>query len=207
MSLPDGYVELEYLESTGVEYIDTRFVPNANTRVEVTYENPSATQGVCVVGSDTTWQSNGFALYSHVFEFGWSYYAYTLTANKQTITLDHGWCIVDNSYKSSMSGTVNSGYSLYMFANHRGGGVREFLTGRIFSCNIWNQGAKVRTFIPCKSDTGVIGMWDDFEGKLYTNSGTGAFIAGPEVVSGKSEVYVKVNGVWKTAGSISVSGY
>ena len=68
MALPNGYKELEYIESTGTQYIDTGFTPNANTRVEVTYENPSATSGVCVIGSDTTWKSNGFALYSHLFD-------------------------------------------------------------------------------------------------------------------------------------------
>lgn len=207
MALPSGYVRLEYIESHGSEYIDTNFIPSANTRVEVAYENPSATSGVCVVGSDTTWKSNGFALYSHLFEFSSSSYGYPLTASKQTIILDHGQCVVDNVYKSSMSGSVNSGYPLYMFANNRGGGVREFLTGRIFSCDIWNNGVKIRAFVPCKNNVGAIGMWDDLEQKMYTNVGSGAFVAGPEVQDLKSQVYVKVDGVWKTAGGISVSGY
>ena len=31
--LPDGYMELEYIESTGTQYIDTGFKPNQDTRV------------------------------------------------------------------------------------------------------------------------------------------------------------------------------
>ena len=33
MSLPSGYKRLEYIQSTGTQYIDTGFKPNNNTRV------------------------------------------------------------------------------------------------------------------------------------------------------------------------------
>ena len=79
--------------------------------------------------------------------------------------------------------------------------------GNIYYFKMYNGANLVRDMVPCKTPQGAVGMYDLQNNQYYSNGGTGAFIAGPEVAGGQSEVYVKVNGVWKTAGSISVSGY
>lgn len=33
---PEGYKEVEYIESTGTQYIDTGYIPKANTKLELT---------------------------------------------------------------------------------------------------------------------------------------------------------------------------
>ena len=33
---PDGYKEVEYIESTGTQYIDTGYIPKTNTKLELT---------------------------------------------------------------------------------------------------------------------------------------------------------------------------
>ena len=39
--LPSDYIELEYLESTGTQYIDTNYIPNNATGMNVTISNYS----------------------------------------------------------------------------------------------------------------------------------------------------------------------
>ena len=34
-SLPDGYIQLEYITSSGAQYIDTEYVPNKNTCIDI----------------------------------------------------------------------------------------------------------------------------------------------------------------------------
>lgn len=60
-TLPSGraprayYTELEYIESTGTQYIDTGFVPSGNTRVLFDYQPTSGYTGVsCIFGCQTS---------------------------------------------------------------------------------------------------------------------------------------------------------
>lgn len=182
-SLPSGYTRLEYVSATGTQYIDTDIVPNERTLINITYQNPSATSGVCIIGSDTTWKSNGFAIYSHLGEFSSSFLTYTLSSSKQNVILGNGKLIVNGDYIGTMSGVVSSGRSLYMFANNRGDGIREFLTGNIYECKIYDDGTLVRDFVPCKDLSGVVGMWDNVNQHFYANAGSGIFAAGDVVVA------------------------
>ena len=42
-NLPSGYTELEYIESTGTQYIDTGLKGNLNTKVEIDMQIPEYT--------------------------------------------------------------------------------------------------------------------------------------------------------------------
>ena len=67
MSLPSGYSELEYIQSSGTQYIDTGFKPNQDTRVLMDFEfmgsNPTnAIFGGRINNTDasfTLWAING----------------------------------------------------------------------------------------------------------------------------------------------------
>lgn len=52
MSLPSGYTPLEYIKSSGTQYINTGFNPNQNTRVVVDVKPLSVTQAKtwCIFG-------------------------------------------------------------------------------------------------------------------------------------------------------------
>ena len=45
-ALPSGYTQLEYIESTGTQYIDTGIVPNSTTTAEVKFNNSKKTSFV-----------------------------------------------------------------------------------------------------------------------------------------------------------------
>ena len=61
MSLPSGYTKLEYIQSSGEQYINTKFKPNGNTRVVTTIEGSLATTGAWFFGTRT---ANGVKSYS-----------------------------------------------------------------------------------------------------------------------------------------------
>ena len=55
------------------------------------------------------------------------------------------------------------------------------MTGKIYSCQIYDNGSLVRDYVPCINNDGTIGLWDDVNSVFYGNAGTGSFTAGPEI--------------------------
>ena len=68
MKLPIGYKELEYIETTGEQYIDTLFKPTSNSAIEIIFQSSATTGGLCVC--DTSWKNNGFGIWVHAACFG-----------------------------------------------------------------------------------------------------------------------------------------
>lgn len=58
--LPYGYTQLEYIESTGDQYIDTDYKPNSNTAVETTYYPYQTTRFMCLYGTQDKADANRF---------------------------------------------------------------------------------------------------------------------------------------------------
>ena len=59
--LPDGYTQLDYIENTGDEYIDIKFVPNQDTRVVMDFQlTSSASTGYALFGSRINTTSRGY---------------------------------------------------------------------------------------------------------------------------------------------------
>ena len=60
-TLPSGYTQLEYIESTGTQYIDTGFKPNNNTVFEV--DLLSKNTNCHVFGARTSYHNKAFCLF------------------------------------------------------------------------------------------------------------------------------------------------
>ena len=72
--------------------------------------------------------------------------------------------------------------NIYLFAANGIDTARGYL-GKLYSFNMGAaDGTPIRNFVPCyrKSDN-VIGLYDTVEGKFYTNAGTGTFTKGADV--------------------------
>ena len=176
-----GYEILEYLESSGTQYIDTGIVYANDTKL---------TQRFCVVDFAGAQMQMG-ALDSisgawHRFHWGVRS-ASTLAYNKWAVigdsatTLsagDDGW--VDVSLDASGVSYTETGHStIGIFARNSGG---TFTCGkfRVGQTRIWKGGNLVRLFAPARRKAdGVLGLYDYCESKFYLNEGTGEFAAGP----------------------------
>lgn len=194
--LPVEYQEVEYIESTGTQYIDTGFIPNQDTRTVIVC---SATQylgrNTALFGSRNTFQSKNYSIvfgsgdgtpYNNVLYSGYdignvSKPSNALSSNTiYTIDKNKNKTYVNNSQMySQVYNNFTSPYTMFLFAVHQSSS--DLFVGylRIYSCKIYDNGTLVRNFIPCyrKSDN-VAGLYDKVTNTFYINSGTGEFIKG-----------------------------
>ncbi len=167
--------ELEYLESSGTQYIDTGFVPNQNTRVKVIFSYKSAGY---IFASENAWKNASFDLHSTLCAYNNTDYQfgalttnaiYSADFNKNNFSLQNG------TTKTFTAATFSSGLNLYLFGGNRGGSLNEAMKGKIYSCKIYDNGAMVRDYIPVLNKNGVACLYDKVNKQFYYNAGTGTF--------------------------------
>ena len=180
-------VPIEYLESTGTQWIDT----GVNTATISQYITDTAMLGVGAEGSNVApyifigihaskvfygyvGMSSSTAIPAdndrHIFE----------AANTGVVAND-GFYIDGVKAKDRGTGTVASA-PFYLFACYQSGGLRFFLKQKKYAAQIYCNGIITRDFIPVR--VGRIGyMFDRVSGEYlpFGNKGTGAFILGPDI--------------------------
>lgn len=193
------YTALEYIETNGSQYIDTGYIPNEKTKFDITFAANSANAGIdCpLFGVRASDYSNSYLFWCHAegFSGGASQIIFNGTkSNVGYFTVDKKYNIVIQNGSYSINGTTSSFTSvsagtpnknLILFGLSNGGNIdgRKF-AGRLYAFKIWDNGTLVRDFVPCvRNSDGVVGLYDKVGGKLYTNSGTGSFVAGDAIDS------------------------
>lgn len=189
--LPSGYTELEYIQSSGTQYIDTGFKPNQDTRVVTKFD---------MMQTDTTWRklwgsgsgsyNLDFALWNSGTTKLQSYYG-TKTNDAVPIT-DMSLNVDANKNIWKYSGETitfdknnfTCAYSMYIF-NVNKDNSPAYLPGmmKLYLFKIYDNDVLVRDFIPCKNPSGTVGLYDSVNNQFYQNAGSGTFIAGPEIPS------------------------
>lgn len=197
--LPNELIELEYIESTGTQYINTEFKPNQNTRVVFDFVPVSIDQ-THLFGSRT---SNSSSDYFLVLCTG-GYYRDDYASNKIVTTIAPADHIIIDKNKNNVNfgsqtythstATFTGTYPIALFASNTGGNVSYMTNIRLYSCKIYDNGTLVRDFIPAKKiSDNKCGLWDKVTKAFYPNSGTGTFRAGPAItLSG----WHKIKGIW-----------
>lgn len=178
--LPSGYTQLEYIESSGTQYIDTGLKPTQDYSMTIKCQSTGIDSNT-YAGCDTNWQNTGFFVGVDVFEFGNAGIAriQNYGENPIVLTLDKTGGYKDGvkTWNNASTATFQTVSNLTLFALNRNGTMREYLTGKIYYCTISDNGTLVRNFIPCKNPDGVIGMYDTIGKQFYANAGTGNFTA------------------------------
>lgn len=187
--LPSGYTELEYIQSSGTQYIDTGFKPNQDTRVVTKFDmTQTDTAWRKLWGSGSGSYNLDFALWNDGTTKLQSYYG-TKTNNAVPITsislnVDANKNIWEYSGETITFDKNNftCAYSMYIF-NVNKDDDSKYLPGmmKLYLFKIYNNDVLVRDFIPCKNPSGAIGLYDTVNNQFYQNVGSGTFIAGPEI--------------------------
>lgn len=198
--IPSEYQEVEYLQDSGSQYINTG-VPNSSAITVVEEKqftgSVDALSGIDYTGNPTYYRfkwgtnSDGYLYYG----YGTSNYASTTrpdTTKWYRFTMGYG----NQKIEDVATGTViksstatmseyHSTYCIHLFAvmntyynridNATGGNKSR-------SCKIYNNSVLIRDLVPCyrKSDNEP-GMYDLVNGTFYTNAGSGTFLIGNEV--------------------------
>lgn len=192
--VPAGYTEVEWIQSSGTQYIDTNFKPDSETTVNIAFQTSSAPDNLNdtlpVYGTATDYNSSAFEFWTlsgGFATYGSQDYKSNLgitTGKKHTVSQAKNVLTVDGTSYTFTKQTFTAPYSLLLFATHRSGGIKICASAanlKIYSCEIYNNGTLVRNFIPAKNSGGTIGLYDTVNGAFYTNAGTGAFTAGAEI--------------------------
>lgn len=197
--LPEGYVECEYLESHGTEYIDTGAVITYNTKTEVRYQwvPPYVGSWHAIFGAMGNANNDGeMFILSQATNNRGTRFAYGPTGYVRLIYVDYGnyddfnihtFYASQNEYKyDGVLVSVGDDHhlpnfssieTLSLFCNHRSTrGYIEYGVGRIYYCKIDNGETGVSVnLIPCLDDLGVPCMYDTISGASFYNQGTGTF--------------------------------
>lgn len=200
--------EVEYLESTGTEYIDTVVLIDTSTdTVEITFMPHAETSGYqAYYGTDET--GNGqFSLRKNTN--GNNIQVLKGTGVSAGITADEKWhtvkvtpnkAIVDGIDIALTQADAQYTKSLMLFARITTvDTIIAYAKCRIASFKIYRNGVLVRDFIPVRK--GTVGyLYDRVSGKLFGNAGTGDFVLGPDVVPVE---YIESHGTeWIDLGTI-----
>ena len=187
--LPSGYTQVEYIESTGTQYIDTGFYPKYNSRVVMDISNLSDDTTQWLFGSRDSGSStaaNQFCLYRNAATTVRADY---FGANASTTISDMtGRTVAERNgnivsiFGATITNTaVTSGectYPMYLFTlNNAGTAHSNKASMRMYSCQVYDNELLVRDFVPCVNSSGSAGLYDVVSGVFYSNAGSGTFTA------------------------------
>ena len=189
--LPDEYKEVEYIESTGTQYIDTNFIPNQDTRVVVDYQYVSIENAFLLGTRESVFSKSytvnvGNEAKDSVTSYGGTgnvVYGAPDT-NRHIIDKNKNLFYVDgNRLLNQPIRTFTTPGSLEIFATYNGG-TKGYLPSKtkLYLFKIYDNGNLVRYFVPCyRIADGVIGLYDMVDDEFYINSGTGTFLKGNDI--------------------------
>ena len=210
VTLPAGYTELEYIESTGTQYIDTGFYyTSANHKAVVKFSHVEPGSGAYpywVWGADggggggagsrtgaLALQSGGTKIGVGVGSAAVGTTTYTIdnpstpitvsveTKSNNTFTVIKDGVAVYTDVSFAGSGVAETPVTEVLFGVHAVNGVNRMVATKIYFAQFYANGTLVRDFVPAKNSSGVVGMYDTVSGTFFTNAGTGEFVAGPVV--------------------------
>ena len=209
MSLPSGYKRLEYIQSSGTQYINTGFKPNQNTKIELDVLSAEGTSSNIPYIFGTQDSSNNYFVATWVLGYGNGMVTTGINlydGKFHVVKVENGALYKDGSILAQR--TVSSfsiGVPIFLFAVNSSKQSMGYGACKLRSCKIYDNGTLVRDFIPCKNASGVIGLWDDVNSAFYQNAGSGTFTAGPEVI-GSNRVLVDAKGYDANSGTVLVNG-
>lgn len=187
--LPSDYIELQYIQSSGTQYIDTGYKSNNNTRVQCKFELLESGRAYGIFGSRIAYQNTAFDLFAYGQNSGKDFQDdYGSNTNAPMASTLGIYEIDKNKNVTNLNGNIytfpssifQSNYNMYILGINTAGSTNNQLGSlKIYSCQIYDNDTLIRDFVPCKSIYGVIGLYDVVNGVFYTNAGTGSFIAGP----------------------------
>lgn len=194
---------IEYIQSSGTQYIDSNFIPKATTRTIMkarptawsawsaffgtrNESSPTASQAyIAAILTDTSYRSD--------------YFGSSLTAETPiiiqitNIDKNKNICSFNNIMITNTSSTANTTANMFLLALNDVGTAKYFLSAKLYSCQIYDGNTLVRDFIPIKTTANIYGLWDKVNKVFYKNAGTGTFTGGPAVtLTG----WHKIKGVW-----------
>ena len=178
-------VLVEYLESTGTQYIDLEIPASTTMQPIFIYFEPRANEDVYLIGGGDS-ASAGFGLRLRGYGntvisvgFGWTsiltYWNRPWGEPPQLIAINGNFLGFNGYWNNGLSFSATYGQSFYLFARNVGGVASNRCRARIYKAIVGPL-----YLVPARvGDRGY--MLDMMTGRFYGNSGTGEFALGPDI--------------------------
>lgn len=188
-TLPSSYTAVDYIESSGTQYIDTGFSPDSKTQViavmDMPFINDGKSHNAFAVRGTEDGNSKEYGFLSngtkYVTRYGNDIYLSVSYGGKMTVNMDKNVLRVNGEvvYSHSEKTFDCGGYNLYIFGSNRAGTLYSPASMKLYSLEIYDDGDQVRSFVPCyRNADNAVGLYDLLNGVFYTNKGTGEFTYG-----------------------------
>lgn len=180
--LPEGYRRVEYIESTGVQWIDTGVYVNQDTDVEIDYCNVKRSSAYSVFGVNPLFVFTTLTATTDVrFKYNNNIYENQIAQTTRALRRMDGRIVsVNREVKYTFPATTfEANYTALLFARRTNdGAVEEKSASKVWSCRIDNA----RNLIPCvrvaDSKPGMYDLCGSICGltnsPFYINAGSGA---------------------------------
>ena len=199
--LPKKYKRVEYLQSTGSQYITMDWVPSRKMAYDITVALTSVVRAsennAAIFGARDNSTSQTRTLF-YIASTNPQYFRWDYSSQRQILTkgtdmdydagdrLHISWngptTTTDTvnldtgaiySYEAIPETTSDTLRKMMLFAVNNGGTAQTFSKIKIYSCKFWDDGVLKYNFVPCIDNTGKPCMYDMVEGKPYYNEGSG----------------------------------
>ena len=187
--LPQGYTRVEYIESTGTQWLNTNVVGKTGVSATIDFEFTSiSAEAINILGS----KKENIRIYMPHYNSGF-YIGYgdavklnktaavgerhqmtiSLLAGQQSVYLDG-----QQIYTGANTTTYNSTLHMYLFGLNSDEAPAYLASIKLYACQIYDDDTLVCDYIPCRNPDGEAGLYDMVGGRFYDNDGTGEFVCG-----------------------------
>lgn len=199
----EKYVFVEYIESTGTQWIDTGFKPNQDTTIEMDYQLTTTETYRYLFGTRGN-ASNNYRLMYYIVINSSNQYAVghndllgnvfvqqtTPNTDRHIMHRNKGTIYIDNKFAHGFNAAVtfecvNNLEIFACYSNREGANPVKM---RLYSFKIFegslngNGGALLMDFKPCYRKVDKVGgLYDTVSGEFFENQGTGNFLIGGEL--------------------------
>lgn len=192
--LPSSYTAVDYLQSSGEQWIEMGVAPNQNTKAVLKIKIDEFTrQGTSLIGSRTDLNSDD-QFFTYLDDAGGMRFLFRVDG--QTKAISWKGLTTDKIYIVTLSGTemkaeledgtavfsktfsVSDFESTVTMALFKSKPLDNGFRGRIYSCKHYSGDELIQDFVPCLDTGGVPCMFDLVSRKSFYNKGTGSFTWG-----------------------------
>lgn len=174
------YTDISYIESTGTQYINTRIVPTASTKIELVAEMSASKAYDHIFGSDNfmkvQWIDDTGTAIEAVKKNGQNQVS-ELTLGKHTYVMDmadttNAITIDGINYGANIGHVESTTNSLLLLSGYNNDGTveTEFCgIGKIYSCKIYYEDTLMANMKPILTNRGTYGLLDTVNNTLYAS--------------------------------------
>ena len=193
--LPDGFTAVDYLQSSGAQWIEMGIAPNQNTKavLKIKINGANSYYGSSLIGSRTDINLNDqfftylddsgggrllFRMDGQPKAISWAginmnkIYIVTLSGTEMKAELEDGTAVFSKTF------SVSDFTSTVTMALFKAKPLNTGFWGRIYSCKHYSGDELIQDFVPCLDTNGVPCMYDSVSQKPFYNKGTGSFTWG-----------------------------